>query len=135
IDNFADYRLRLVHAIVVLAAGVGVAVLANSLTAARFRLGQLSAVALLGLAALQFTHFYVDYFTRYRVRSGNLDPEGYARVAWETVIERARLRSVPAIYVGQVGPYGFGDLYWTFYAIKHHREDLLTRTISDAVFE
>ncbi len=51
------------------------------------------------------------------------------------MIERASGRQRPAIYLGNIGPYGFGDLYWTFYALKHHREDLLARTIADGGFE
>jgi hypothetical protein len=116
------------------AAMAGPALLAKSATA-RVGLGQLTIVALFGVASIQFAYFYVDYFTRYRVRSGNFDPEGNARVAWETLVDRARHRSVPAIYLGNVGPYGFSDLYWRFYAIKHNREDLLARTISEVEFE
>jgi hypothetical protein len=136
INDFSDWRMRLVNALVVLAAAVVcAALLANSATAARFSLGQLTVAALFGLASLQFTYFYADYFTRYRDRAGNLEPEGNARVAWETVIERAGHRSVPAIDLSHVGPYGFADLYWTFYTIKSHREDLLARTTSHVEFE
>jgi hypothetical protein len=135
IDYFSDYRWRLIHASGLLAAVVAAAWLANTLGRTRVALGQLTAVALLGVVSIQFAYFYVDYLTQYRVRSGNLEPEGNGRAAWETVIARARLRSVPAVYLGSVGPYGFGDLYWKFYTIKHHREDLLTRTVADVAFE
>jgi len=136
IDYFVDYRVRFIQAIVILAAAVfGAALLAKSAAAARPMLAQLTVTAVLGLASVQFAYFYVDYFTRYRDRSGNFEPEGNARVAWETLIERTRHRSVPAIYLSNVGPYGFSDLYWTFYTIKHHREDLLARTTSDVAFE
>jgi 4-amino-4-deoxy-L-arabinose transferase-like glycosyltransferase len=136
VDYFADGRIRLIHAAAILVLAVaGAALFATSSAAPSLRLGRLTAVALLGLASIQFTYFYADYLTRYRARSGNGEPEGYTGVVWETVIERARLRSVPEIYLGNVGPYGFGDLYWTFFAIKHHRQDLLARTVSNPEFE
>lgn len=134
IDFFRDYRWRLLHAIVVLAVAAAAARLAKGLSGSRLALGPLTAAAMLGVVSIQFSYFYVDYFTHYRARSGNFEPEGNGRVAWEAVIDRAQQRSVPAIYLGSVGPYGFGDLYWSFYAIKHHREDLLTRTVSDVSF-
>jgi 4-amino-4-deoxy-L-arabinose transferase-like glycosyltransferase len=119
INYFSDPRLRAIHALVVLAvAGSAVAALTGAAGASRFRLGQVAAVALFGLATLQFAYFYADYFTRYRDHAGNLDTEGNARIAWETIIERAQHRSVPAIHLCEVGPYGFADLYWTFYTIK-----------------
>jgi hypothetical protein len=136
INYFSDPRLRAIHALVVLAvAGSAVAALTGAAGASRFRLGQVAAVTLFGLATLQFAYFYADYFTRYRDHAGNLDTEGNARIAWETIIERAQHRSVPAIHLCEVGPYGFADLYWTFYTIKHHREDLLARTTSHDVLE
>jgi 4-amino-4-deoxy-L-arabinose transferase-like glycosyltransferase len=136
IDYFSRFGLRFVHSAAILAVAVaGAMVVAKSSAAARVGLGYLSVIAVAGAASLQFAYFYGDYFTRYRDRSGALDPEGNARVAWELVIERARHRSIPALYLGGIGPYGFGDLYWTFYAIKHDRLDLLARTISDVGLE
>ena len=132
IDGFVDGRLRLIHAAVVVATtAASGALLARTTGRTRAVLGQLTVVAVLAIVSIQFAYFSIDYFTRYRDRSGNLEPEGNARVVWETVIAQAAHRSIPAVHLAQVGPYGFSDLYWTFYAIKHNRQDLLARTTSD----
>jgi 4-amino-4-deoxy-L-arabinose transferase-like glycosyltransferase len=137
VDRVTDYRLQLIGATVIFITAITAAVLLarGGMTVSRASLPPIAAAALLGVTALQFGPFYRDYFTRYRAHSGNFEPEGNGRVAWETLIDRARNRSVPAIYVGNAGPYGFNDLYWTFYAIKHHRDDLLARTVSTVEFE
>ncbi len=133
IDYFSDHRLRLLQTVLVLAtAGLAAARLSRHATMSRMQL--LAATLLFGLAALQFHHFYGDYFTRYRDRAGHFDTEGNARVAWERIITTAREREIPALYVAQVGPYGFADLYWEFYAHKYHREDLLQRTTTETMF-
>jgi hypothetical protein len=36
---------------------------------------------------------------------------------------------VPAIYLGRIGPYAGGDLYWRFYLLRHRQLHLLDRTI------
>jgi hypothetical protein len=83
---------------------------------------------------VQFGYFYVDYFTGYPMRNV-VTTVGNGRLAWENVIEQARERPVPAIFMGRIGPYGDSGLYWRFYLLKHHREDLLARTIEDQPFE
>jgi 4-amino-4-deoxy-L-arabinose transferase-like glycosyltransferase len=135
IDRFGDDRVRLIQAVMVLAitAGCG-ALIANATAGARVVRGGLTVVALLAIVTIQFSYFSIDYFTRYRDGSNNLEPEGNARVVWEALLERARHRPLPAVYLAHVGPYGFSDLYWTFYATKHHREDLLARTTTDVEF-
>jgi len=133
IDHFSDYRLRAVHVAAVFVAAAGLAAFVATKTDARLSAGRFAVVGVLAVAALQFGLFYRDYFTDLRAR-GSAELEGNARVAFETIIERARQRNVPAIYLGKIGPYAFGDLYWKFYLIKHHREDLEARTIPDLAF-
>jgi hypothetical protein len=41
--------------------------------------------------------------------------------------------SSQAIYLGW--PYALGELYWRFYLIEQHREDLLARTVPDLDFK
>ena len=122
IDAFADYRVRGIQAAVVVAAVIGVAALTRGVN-----LGRIAIAGLFGLASIQFTTFYVDYFTGFQSR-GSGEIEGNVRGAFESVIERTRERPVANIYLGRIG---YGELYWKFYLIKHHREDLLTRTIPD----
>lgn len=91
--------------------------------------------AMAGLIAVQFGYFYSDYFTHYRAHAGHFDTEGNQRIVWEAVIDEAASREVPALYFGSVGPYGFADLYWQFYAIKHGRTDLLQRSAGELQFD
>jgi hypothetical protein len=49
------------------------------------------------------------------------------------VIERARDRAVPAVYLGWPG--GLAELFWQFYTVKHGREDLLGHTIPALAFD
>jgi hypothetical protein len=133
LDYFLDVRLRAVHATVVL---VMAAALAMSVRTGNHRRGGYISIAIAGLAgiiAIQFSFVAWDYFTESQVR-GSADEEGNARIPFEAVIDRTRTRPVSAIYLGQIGSYGAGDLYWRFYLLKHHREDLLQRTISDRTF-
>ena len=57
------------------------------------------------------------------------------RAPFEAVIERTRTRPAPTIYMGRLGPYFYGELFWKFYLIKHHREDLLPLTVADGDFK
>src|SRR5262249_14381833 len=79
------------------------------------------------LAAVQFTSFAADYYGDFRARG--VDPEGSVRFAFDAALERSSGRDLPAVYMGNVAPYGATPLYWQFYAVKHRREDLLPRTI------
>ena len=131
IDYFRDYRARYLHASAVLLALTGLAMLLRSVAVARMRLGQLSTVALLGLASIQFTYFYADYFGAYRIRRSS-DQEGNVRVAYETLLDRTRDVSVPAVYLSHKIEFArLRDLYWRFYVLKHDREELLPRTINE----
>jgi len=107
---------------------LGVVLLMLRWVAHRLRGGQLVALLLLVLVPVQFAAFYADYFTDYRRRTA-LVFSGNIRGALEFVIGQDRDAPVPAIYLGEIGSYGFGPLYWKFYQFKHHREDLAARTI------
>ena len=136
LDYFADPGLRVLQAVLVLVAMVPVvALLRHSVSADPFKLGLLTTVALLGFGSMQFGSFHNDYFTRFRDHAGNFDTEGNTRAVWESVIARGVQRPVPAIYIADVGPYGFADLYWQFYAFKHDRGDLLNVTVAEKAFD
>lgn len=134
LDYFADYRLRFVHAAIVLVMTVAVAMLVRGVNGLRLGRGPIAIAGLFGIMAIQFTLLYSDYFTDSQVR-GSADEEGNAKIPFEAVIDRTRARPVPTIYLGQIGPYGSGELYWKFYLLKHHREDLLEHTVSDRTFK
>jgi 4-amino-4-deoxy-L-arabinose transferase-like glycosyltransferase len=93
------------------------------------------AVCLLALAPLQFSQFWSDYFSDYRVRSAYW-LGGNIRGALEEIIDRDRHEHIPMVYFstlkatsGQVdGRNQYMDAYWRFYLIKHGRQDLLART-------
>ena len=115
--------LRSIHALSIFgAAAIVTALLMKRGTFERAGFAWLAAAGMLGVASLQFGSFHHDYFTRYRAHAGNFDTDGNTRVVWEAVIDEAGRRDIPQIYFGSVGPYGFSDLYWQFYAIKRHRE-------------
>lgn len=132
---FADHRLRVMQVIAVMAAAAAIASVALRVGSARALLGPFAAVAMLGAASVQFVYVYEDYFTRFRDRAENFDHEGYARIAFEKVIEQVQQQPAPAIHLAAVGPYGFADLYWQFYTLKYHRPDLIAQTTSAQHFE
>jgi 4-amino-4-deoxy-L-arabinose transferase-like glycosyltransferase len=96
---------------------------------------RVAALALLALMPLQFSSFWRDYFSDYRVRSAHW-LGGNIRGALEELIARDARDHVPAIYFNQLragsglldGRNEYMDAYWKFYLIKHGRQDLLTRT-------
>jgi len=126
IDTFTDYRLRFVHVAGVLGAAGALAGLVRTAGDARLGAGRISTAGLIGIAAIQFAIFFADYFTDFRAR-GSGERDGNERVAYEAVLDRARTQPVAAVYLGW--PSALESLYWQFYATKHHREDLLERTI------
>jgi 4-amino-4-deoxy-L-arabinose transferase-like glycosyltransferase len=98
----------------------------------RLRPAQVLASVLLVFVPIEFAGFYRDYFTGYQNRmafalSGNL------RGAFEEVISEDRVASAPAVYLVSLGRRG--DMYWTFYRAKHHREDLAPRTFVASRFD
>jgi hypothetical protein len=134
VDAFTDYRLRAIHVGVVVAGVIALAASIRGLADPRVTLGRIAMTGLLGLVVIQFATFHADYLGEFQAR-GSADVEGNMRGAFETVIERTRQQPAPAIYLGKIGPYYYGGLFWKFYLIKHHREDLLPRTIAEMEFK
>ena len=134
VDAFTDYRLRAVHVAIVVTATVALAILMRWHGDRRASFGRIAMAGLCGLVLIQFATFHRDYFGEFQAR-GSADVEGNMRGAFESVIERTRQQQVPAIYLGKIGPYYYGELFWKFYLIKHHREDLLARTVADMEFK
>ena len=112
---------------------VGVLTIVLGVLADRLRVGQMIVLGLLAVAPIQFARFYVDYFTAYRVRS-EIVFSGNIRGVFEEVLRQQRERDAPAIYLGEIGSYSYGPLYWKFYLIKHGRQDLAGRTVEAYVF-
>jgi 4-amino-4-deoxy-L-arabinose transferase-like glycosyltransferase len=81
------------------------------------------AVAVLGLAIvpLQFSQFFRDYMTDYRVRSAGWF-EGNKRGVIEEVISREPEGAPQPVYLSS--DIGWVAEYWTLYTIKHQRPDL-----------
>ncbi len=131
VDAFVDFRWRALHALVLIAAGVGLAVLIRGGEHARVQLGALAAAGLLTIAVVQFAPFHADYLTGFRAR-GNTGPVS-SKPAFQALIGRARDASAPAIYLGW--PYALGELYWRFYVIESQRQELLARTIPELDFK
>jgi 4-amino-4-deoxy-L-arabinose transferase-like glycosyltransferase len=134
VDAFTDYRLRAVHVAIVVTATVALAILMRGQGDRRLTFGRIAMAGLFGLVLIQFATFHRDYLGEFQAR-GSADVEGNMRGAFESVIERTGRQQVPAIYLGKIGPYYYGELFWKFYLIKHHREDLLPRTIADMEFK
>ncbi len=131
VDAFVDFRWRALHALVLIAAGVGLAVLIRGGEHGRVQLGALAAAGLLTIAVVQFAPFHEDYLTGFRAR-GNTGPVS-SKPAFQALIRRARDESAPAIYLGW--PYALGELYWRFYVIESQRRELLARTIPELDFK
>jgi hypothetical protein len=131
VDFFTDFRPRAVMVLLVFALGVGVAALAGSGESTTARLGPIATAGLLVVGLMQFAPFYADYLGGFRARGAGVS--GTERELFDAVIERTRTANVPAIYLGW--PYHLGDLYWRFYQVRAHREDLEARTIPDLDFK
>jgi len=140
IDLVDDGRMRFLQVSAVVVCAVGVATLLQTAAMRHLLFGPLTAVAVLGLAFLQFGYFYIDYHTGFQARASTAY-EGNVAVAIETAIARAHDRVVPVIYVERVrGELGGGQvtglakLYATFYMMKAMREDLIPRTVDGEEF-
>jgi hypothetical protein len=137
LDHPAGPHLRLVYISGAVIAGGVVALLLRELPSSRHRLVGSAVVALGALSIVQFGDFYVDYMTNYRIRYVT-ETDGPVREMLEAVIDRSPFvepspqRSTPVVYLGfRLGVGDWGGYYWHFYLHKHHREDLLLRTIND----
>jgi len=106
------------------------------LVAARASALRAAAVVMLCAAPVQFSSFYRDYMSAYRIRSAYWF-EGNIRGAIDEIIDRdndaaTRTRSGEAltertVYLSTTVPWI--EWYWRLYLIKHAREDLLKRTV------
>jgi 4-amino-4-deoxy-L-arabinose transferase-like glycosyltransferase len=119
--------------------GAGVLIAMGALTiflglfASRLRFGQIAVIGLMALVPIQFALFYADYFSDYRTRTAIVF-SGNIRGAYEEVLKEEPQIQPPRIYLGEIGSYSYGGLYWQFYLIKHGRLDLLDRTINAYLF-
>jgi hypothetical protein len=112
---------------------LGLVLIAVASIADRLRGGQLVTVLLLALVPAQFALFYHDYFHDYRRRTA-IVYSGNIRGVFEEVIRRDSASRVPAVYIGEIGGYGYGPLYWRFYQIKQRHEDIGARAIEAYYF-
>jgi 4-amino-4-deoxy-L-arabinose transferase-like glycosyltransferase len=104
---------------------IGSLALAAGLLAGRWRISQVIAAALLAIVPIQFGTFYGDYLTDYQHRV-SLAFSGNIRGAFEDVMREDRNVQAPVVYLASMGQRG--DLAWTFYLAKYHREELSGRT-------
>jgi 4-amino-4-deoxy-L-arabinose transferase-like glycosyltransferase len=90
---------------------------------ARHRMVRAAAMLLLLAAPIQFAEFYFDYFTHYKFRSAFY----YDSIAFRDVAEYLFDQApAPAYYFAD--DLDDVDAKWRFYAIKHARQEVLTRT-------
>lgn len=106
---------------------LGIVLVVLGLAANRMRMGQIVALALLAAIPIQFATFYVDYLTDYPRRSA-VTFSGNIRGAYEEALRQIDTEPTPVVYLGEIGSYSYGGLYWRFYLMKHGREALLGRT-------
>jgi Dolichyl-phosphate-mannose-protein mannosyltransferase len=99
---------------------------ALALLSQRVRGWRIVSACLLAAAVVQFAAFYVDYLTDYRARSADAF---YWNIhgGLEEIIARDGHDHFPAVYLS--GDIPWVDTYWRFYLLKHHRSDLLSRTV------
>ena len=112
---------------------LGIVLLVAASIADRVRGGQLAVLVLLALVPVQFALFYYDYFHDYRRRTA-IVYSGNIRGVFEEVIRRDESARVPAVYIGEIGGFGYGPLYWRFYLIKERHEELGARAIEAYYF-
>jgi hypothetical protein len=98
----------------------------------RFRPNQVVAVVLLAWIPFQFAVFYADYLGDYQNRV-SLAFSGNLRGAFEEAMMEDHVSVTPAMYLIALGRKG--EMYWSFYLLKNHREDLKSRTTQLAAFD
>lgn len=117
--------------------GAGVALCLIAFASDAIRITRIIAALLLVAMPLQFAGFYRDYVTDYRRRASNW-LGGNLRGALVELIDREPRDHAPYIYFSLLQSTGglldtrnrWMQTYWTFYATKHRRRDLLERTRS-----
>jgi 4-amino-4-deoxy-L-arabinose transferase-like glycosyltransferase len=114
--------------LVILPFGVLLAVFGvDAMLASRRHRWRAAAAILLALVPLHFGFFLFDYFGDYRIRSA-IWFNSNRRGALEEVIARDTRERAPAVYLS-VAHVPYLEAYWRLYLAKHHRHDLLSRTV------
>ena len=114
----------------------GAAMLGLAVMARQMRHGEAILVAAIVATALQFAVLQHHYHGTYIIRSAPW-LNGNVRGALATLMQEAERRPAATVYFATMrNGLGFWDLknrwtpaYWRFYVTKHHREDLLARTV------
>jgi 4-amino-4-deoxy-L-arabinose transferase-like glycosyltransferase len=122
LEPYASDRELVVLPFGVLIAGFGI----ERLLAVRTRLGRAAAIGLLALVPLHFLFFEVDYFGDYHRRAAFWFDWNH-RGGLEDIIARERGGDRP-VYLS-AGGNALMAAYWRFALLKHHREDLLAKTV------
>jgi 4-amino-4-deoxy-L-arabinose transferase-like glycosyltransferase len=122
-EPYAIDREMAVVAFGALVATMGV----SAMAASSHRWIRRSAAVLLLILPIQFAFFLHEYFTAYRGQAAFWFGFNH-RGAVEDIITRDEREKVPAIYLSTVGDPAV-EAYWRFGAVKHHRQDLLARTV------
>jgi 4-amino-4-deoxy-L-arabinose transferase-like glycosyltransferase len=91
------------------------------------RVVRVAAWCLLVAVPLQFAFFLFEYFGEYQARSAFWFGWN-RRGALEDIIAREPAIDPPRVYMSTTHV-GYLDAYWRFYLLKHHRTDLLDRTV------
>jgi 4-amino-4-deoxy-L-arabinose transferase-like glycosyltransferase len=99
---------------------------AERLLAVRTRSGRLAAIGLLALIPLHFVFFEIDYFGDYHRRAAFWFDWNH-RGGLEEIIAREEHGDRP-IFLSNGGDAQMAA-FWRFAVLKHHREDLLRRTV------
>ncbi len=99
----------------------------EAMLAARQRHWRMTALGLLALVPILFAFFLFDYYGDYRIRSA-IWFNSNRRGAFEEIFARDSRQPVPAVYLS-TNHITYLDAYWRLYLAKHHREDLLARTV------
>jgi len=94
------------------------------LVVARGWVWRIVAAVLVAAVPLQFSGFYQDYMSRYRIQSG-VTFGGNTRELFVAAIARSGADQDQRVYVSRAIPYA--DRYWRFYALAHGRPDVIDR--------
>jgi 4-amino-4-deoxy-L-arabinose transferase-like glycosyltransferase len=114
--------------LVILPFGVLLAVIGvEAMLASRTPRWRAAAVVLLAIVPLQFAFFLFDYYGDYR-RFSAVWFNGNRRGALEEIIARDVRKPAPAVYLS-VAHVPYLEAYWRLYLTKHHRTDLLARSV------
>lgn len=120
-DHYRYSRILFILPFAIILATYGV----QFLFSRRKKILRVACYVLLVTCVLQFSYFYYDYFTGYRIRSYSwmkYDIPG----AMEAVINQDKQKPSTAIYIDN--RIEFVDRYWKFYLLKHNALGLKDKT-------